>query len=132
MTPRDELLRLAERCEAATAGDLVALSKLNADILRSLGWTSDDHNAYDPAGIRALSIPSYVTSVDAAITPVPEGVGGEAMNASAGRVNEGNGRVRGLASVSDSLCGPAYTGLASTPTLALCAASLRARAQVQP
>lgn len=63
-----ELERLAERCERASGPD----RELGADILRALGWTQDGHNAYTPDGDRALSIPDYTASLDAAMTLVPE------------------------------------------------------------
>lgn len=132
--PRDQgasLLALAERCEAASDDECTA--RLNADILRALGWTSDDRDVYDPAGNRRSGIPSYTTSLDAAMTLVPEG------SLFTARTVWDKMRPAGLGFVSRYEKGEfggherlywmdEHQAVAATPALALCGAALRALA----
>lgn len=90
---------------------------LNAELLRQLGWTQDGRDAFSPDGSRALSVPDYLGSLDAAMTLVPNG-----LHWSVGFDTQGN---RALISKSGSM--KVETGKAATPALALCAAALRAR-----
>lgn len=64
----NELLKLAERVEGLTGPD----RKINADILRALGWTTSGWDAIDPAGNRAMQVPDFLSSIDAAMSLVPD------------------------------------------------------------
>lgn len=97
-----DLLELAARCEAATGEDANMLAYLEMDICTALGIEPEGHER------------PFVTSLDAAMTLVPSGLGW-------------------LLSVSDVGClvrtrGHGPIGFHdSLPALALCAAALRAR-----
>jgi hypothetical protein len=66
-----QLLQLADQARQASPHDVLVLN-LNYRILMALGWTSDGRDAIDPAGKRAIRVPSPATSIDDAISIVPE------------------------------------------------------------
>ena len=114
---KQELIALAERVEELEGPD----AKVNADILRALGWTEHGFVAFTPSGHKAMVIPDYLGSIDAAMTLVPEGFcwtvntfGEPNKSASAYLITETNAMIR-----------PERQYIA-TPALALCAAALRA------
>lgn len=128
MPDRDTLLSMAERCEKATGPD----RRLEIDIFTALGlgvripgsepggsqdgWHNPDN---DP---RAAAAWNCTGSIDAAMSLVPEGwlfnIEPIAM------LDKWRANIwHPLAPDSD----PEYPGKARTPSLALCAASLRAR-----
>jgi hypothetical protein len=119
MTPAD-----IERAEGPSR-------ELDAEILASLGThvlekrERDKKKWWYKVGGRQYErirpgIPRYTSSIDAALTLVPEGWHWMAATA------EGD-FIRGTASVRDRDGGPSFTSAAATPALAICAAALRAK-----
>lgn len=111
---------LIERIEAATG----PCRALNADILRHLGWTERDGEAFGPDGERwRLSIPDYTASLDDAMTLLPEGLGHGCFFLQ---------RSRSFGCIADVWIDTEFNryrkGKAATPVLALCSAALQARA----
>lgn len=66
-----QLFQLADEVRQASPHDVLRLN-LNYRILVALGWTSDGRNALDPTGRRVIRVPSPATSIDDAISIVPE------------------------------------------------------------
>jgi hypothetical protein len=98
-----DLLQLADRCEKATGPD----RQLDADIFTALKLVPDrKHDGYP--------FYAFTQSLDAAMTLVPEG---EDWAVGSGPLFPTSARVAGKPAVQ-----------AATPALALCAASLRAKA----
>jgi len=143
MTDRAILLALAERCEAAEGPD----RETDAAIFQAIGAPApfqfanklialefnDVENAYfarvsDDMRVR-YSPPACTASIDAAITLVPP------QHAVDLTIWAGKNRARLLPIVQDANlwlhrgADPHYCSNASTPALALCAASLRAMAE---
>jgi hypothetical protein len=134
------LIELAEHCEKATGTDRSldrdiaiatfvghedggCLSRARKVIL-SHGARPENYEIVAISGV-SLRTPEYFTrSLDAAITLVPEGIGGELLSIMLHRSWRGDCSVKLL----DTLGGQESVGKAATPALALCAASLRARA----
>lgn len=124
---KEQLLELAERCERAKGLDRV----LNGDIAQALGHVPPFvHHRSGPymdtwlGGRDAWTAPSYTSSLDAAMTLVPEGWYLADLEQSMG---------------DDKWCATFVTGtmyascfFANNAALALCAAALRARASNQP
>jgi len=127
MASEAELLALADR--VANASNPVEVVQLNGQLLRTLGWTSDATNVYDPAGERRSGIPSYTLSVDDAEKLVPSGWGWLISKPNAKALASGllkeHTPVMGEVQYG---CDHRYAVAAATPALALCAAALRARA----
>jgi hypothetical protein len=132
-----QLLELAERCEQATRPD----RELDGAIALALGWTfqkmkgdalqkmKGDAQAYwrEP-GVTDFymrsKLPAYTASIDAAMTLVPKG---KYWTCSYGRLS--THEVMGAARIVEPLTIDFIAeSEAATPALALCAASLRARA----
>ena len=113
-----ELLSLALRCEQANGSD----RDLDVAIARSMGWEvvlyrRDGKPYYEPIkGYSWQLVPAYSGSLDKAVALAPEGCDWHLM--SDGSCSMGNGTGARFASLG-----------CETPALALCAASLRARAQ---
>lgn len=125
MTDKQTLLALAASCEAAAGADI----QLDADIRDALNLPSDYSVewrgwGYDEAGnpIEKPKAFPYTASLDAAMTLVPEGCDWLLDNFD-GECGKPSAWVhkRGSAEEITSITG-------ATPALALCAASLRARA----
>ena len=122
MPRADDLLKLAEKCEQATGPD----RELDAEIAAELGW-KEASALFWHDGYQARELPRFTRSIDAALTLVPEGC--VFMVA-----NTGVDGPKADMTQSSAIVGPPddtaidYT-TAATPALALCAASLRARAQ---
>ena len=124
---------LLERIEAATEGS----RELDKDIASqvhpgtdwdkrytaNVGWGHPDFNRV----MRANPVPHYTTSIDAALTLVPEGWG---FKADCG-LGYGNECTVGHVGENKMYDQPDGWAKAATPALALCAASLRAR-EAQP
>jgi hypothetical protein len=133
-----DLLKLAERCEAATGPDreldgaiVVAIDGDRQTILynepgpfpqkavrgpiRDLMLTGDDLASY-------INAPTYTASLDAATTLVPEG-----MSWGVGP-RDGTGKAWAWVGSHDDMY---LAKKPATPALALCAASLRARAEIE-
>ena len=124
MADREVLLRLAERCEREEPG-----KHLDAYIGAAIGAKPKDKKIPKRGhyiGGKAVLLriervwPAYTTSLDAAVTLVPEGFAW-----SAGAETRSNASVDKWGEISEQ-------GVAQTPALALCAASLRARAAALP
>lgn len=133
--PMDErLIQLAERCEKATGRD----RELSEDIARAMGWTQHTDED-DPVYCRQISTwwkepwaeswstcavpPDYTASLDAAMTLVPEGMFARLYCEAAQAIIVAWTDTLGWEEV-------ARSDLAATPTLALTAACLRARASL--
>ena len=101
--PQAQLLALADRCEREEPS-----RKLDVSISDALGYAHDG------------SLPFYTTSLDAAVTLVPEGFIWRVSGSSEGRF---------FASLHPA-ARDAVTGQAKTEPMARCAAALRARAAV--
>lgn len=145
MTKRDELLALAERCEKASEGSRELDAAIEAACKRCgdcdvMFKVKNPHlNQFVPEERGAVSFyavdddgeahllarraaPHYTTSLDAAMTLVPKDCGwmtrwpfdGPPTSAYAGRRD-----------------GAIHTSRAATPELALCAAALRAQAEME-
>ena len=109
MTDTDRLLELATRCEAAAGEDLVLRQDI-ADYAESIGLLSVGD-----------VIPAYETSLDAALTLVPEGCAWMVRSGPWAKVW-----------LPDSKRHPNdFYSEAATPALAICAAALKARSQAQ-
>lgn len=145
MSRRAALLSLAERCEKATAGS----RELGEAILVACGWRKTSVGYFygplyhwsSPDGKTSFKDDDFsrhnpATSLDAAMRLVPEGWEYEVSNRApaplAGRAHLNNRELiyKGIGSRRNpkrrsSEC------IASTPTLALCAASLRALAEME-
>lgn len=108
-----EILKLAERCEAASGANYA----LEREIAEAVGHPSAKASGFQMQ-YEGVRLPSYTASLDAAMTLVPEGCD----------VTLDVEKGRGGAIVFDDL-GVEGIGRSSaaTPALALCAASLRAR-----
>jgi hypothetical protein len=108
--------KLIAKLAAASEGSRA----LDADVAETQGWSSDaDDNWIGPGG--AIASPHYTTSLDAALTLVPEGYLWLLGNTG---LSDGRGAYRG-----DVYCHPrgGAIGVSNTPTLALCIAALKAR-----
>ena len=124
MADRATFQALAERCETAEGpvwGLAGPMRALNESILLALGWTQQGADAIDPSGNRALSIPDYVSSIDAALTIVPAGLF-PTIDFVTKRVF-----IRDAQGF-DVAWGNAF-GFAPTVPLSICAAALRVRAE---
>lgn len=133
MSDNLELESLAERCEAATSGDreLDCLIEIecgpDGPVIREI-MAGSPHNTIDAVSRAAdregqalfFRVPRYTTSLDAAMSLVPEGHDTQ-VYLFFGRNGEGSAIVTPLKRI----------GLprifAATPALALCAAALKAR-----
>lgn len=116
--------KLSERVEAHNGGDGWPL---RVDIAEALGWTSKPVGgviawyAPEEPDVMKAGPPKWLTSLDAAMSLVPEGC---TWQLSVGRVS--------LAQVTDCTGGPTvpppdFDATAATPAIALCAAALRLR-----
>lgn len=131
---RDTLLRLAERCEAATGSD----RRLDAEIACAIrhrdlrpaepgnhakfqtpGYPPRAGDIWTPSGF--LMAPIYTASLDEALTLVPEGHAISLHIDADGSVFAGVALDNGVGCEGASPCG-------ATPALSICAAALRARA----
>lgn len=110
------LLQLAERCEREEAS-----LDLNCAIALATGWTCDTGCALPwlpPTGVRRRPMPFYfTTSIDAAVTLVPEGAYWRVDGAGAACVYTGGARTMAE-----------HIGQTNAAATAICAAALRARA----
>lgn len=110
-----DILELAKRVEAHTGGDDWAL---RVEIARALGWTKKQVGGVvawyspDQPDIMKAGPPKWLTSLDAAMTLVPEGF---YWNIKHYRHDINTADIGGI-----------YEAKASTPALALTAAALRA------
>lgn len=104
--------------------------ELDAEIARSIGWgcvvrDPEAQNKYvcwrkKYRSGEWIMLPRYTSSIDAALTLVPEGWH-MSVNATVGALLQGSAAVR------DRDGGPSFTSAAATPALALAAAALKAR-----
>ena len=116
MTKAEQFEALALRCEQATEAD----GNLDKAILLALGYSWRGMNYWHYDNKRVWRNPSiFTTSLDAALTLVPEGY----------VVNLGNDKPIWAQVWIDN--DPASRGGGTTMALALCAAALRARAQME-
>lgn len=115
------LLELADRCERHGPNLF-----LRCDIAKALGWREVNHDCHiryiDPAGRMcwATEIPDWPGSLDSAVTLVPEGH--EWLRKSPGAMTVY------AVPVDDKTWAKHIECAGKTPALALCAASLKARA----
>lgn len=122
MTDTDLIRRLEEATEGCRQADM--------DIAEHIGWThvppalSGPECWLDENGVTQAMLPHYTTSIDAALTLVPEGYGISVSNPKHWDGTEDKlpyARVYGVEK------GHYVKGTAETPALALCIAALRAR-----
>jgi len=130
---KDELLRLADLCEKATAQDW----ELNATIASGLGWVKYDNPTHagglidmwaSPEGVsKRWHLPNYTGSIDAAMTLVEP-----TWHCGMGRDGNLHNPTRSWAWVryqfEGAWCETENVWVLGEPALALCAAALRARA----
>lgn len=125
-----DLLELAERCEAAEGPDR-ALDCWIMGKVSDPSWTDADceYAAHNP-GV-TLGPPAYTASLDAAMMLVPEGWGWLVSQPNAKALASGllKERTPVMGEVQYGI-DHRHTVAAATPALALCAASLRARAHL--
>jgi hypothetical protein len=121
-----ELLQLAERCEKAEGPDRATDHAIYEAVIIALGHTitrSDEGFRVEPRGcdyfttITPAMVLAYTSSLDAALTLVPEGCNWSAESDGSAHVWKGG----------DYYADISEYGKAATPALALCAAALRAR-----
>jgi len=126
-SPSDVLLALADRCEREEPSH-----DLDADIALANGWrVFPGDNWIGPHA--QIAVPSYTTSLDAAVTLVPEHFSYEATFSAAGDGAMRRARLwdwRRSARMADP--DNHWEASASTLPLAICAAALRARASEGP
>jgi hypothetical protein len=124
MTKAEQFEALALRCEQATGPD----GNLNKTILRALGYTWRGMDYWHSDNKRIWINPSnFTASLDAALTLVPEG-----MRPSVGQnVHHGywHAFVQSIVDSTPHQLGGAVSN--TSGALALCAAALRARAQME-
>ncbi len=122
-----DLIELAERCERAEGPDY----QLDGDIARAMGWSYRQREGFShwqwysqgktdaplSEGEIRVCPPAYTTSIDAALSLVPEGWCFEVTNFDTFATV-----FAGLGSA------PKASAGGDTPALALCAAALKARA----
>lgn len=130
---RETLIGLAERCERASGHDVTLTKEIFCTVYPEkvplvvphgqYGWHDDTAGWWLATGEDArcppktIYPPNWLTSLDAAMTLVPEGFGWRVEHV-------GNGRSSAI--VGGSIPSPCLD--CATPALALCAAALRARA----
>ena len=128
---RDDMTIIA-KLEAATDGS----RELDAAIAESIGWTRDQRDINGnwrwlaPKGPYTQLLPKWTTSIDAALTLVPEDWAGQGSihwpGYDAGRlINRAFVRLHHYLSSGG---GPRVDGYGATPALALCITALKARA----
>ena len=131
-----QILALADRVEALTGPDRGVDAAIVLAICR--GATVGHYAADDDGdivfhaaaiGIRDKSTcPHFTASLDAAMTLVPKGVGGEPLMTKIMNVPFATRRPPANCEIIDTLTGRGWTAEAAIPALALTAASLRAMA----
>jgi hypothetical protein len=130
----EALLALAARVEAASADD----EELFRDVFRTVFpkpervWVTDNNGRWTPEYAAWSNLQDIFYEfvevgafLDAAMTLVPEGAGGDLLHVIPERLFDG----KGYATLADTLTGQQWRANAATPALALTAACLRARAQ---
>lgn len=124
MSTKEELLALADRCEREEASWDLSVAIELATVPGTRRFTGKGPFCVETADQRRYNPPSYASSLDAAVTLVPEGLTWMAQgNPSVALVRHGNHLLDEK---------PASRGDGKTPALALCAAALRARAAMMP
>lgn len=117
MSGEQTLLELAARCEAATGPD----RELSIAVLLAVGWQRYSRNEFirpDGMFVNSAHLPDPLASLDAAMALVPEGMQW---------FKERGTYVPNIAVIQGPIC--SFVGETDTTfALALCAASLRARA----
>lgn len=126
-----DLLELAKRCEAAAADiNVDPADALCRDIALATGWINKGYKRdapyawMDPKGSHHLRPPYFVTSLDAALTLMPEGA---YWHVAKGKLSQHEPLGAAIVEINRqqvSICE------AATVALATCAAALRARAAV--
>lgn len=119
MATPDELEALARRCETEEASWDLSIAIELAITPGTKRWTGKGPFCVETADQRRYNPPAYASSLDAAVTLVPD----EFKNAWSAGDNSSEYRI--FASL-----GYEYETTGLTPALALCAASLRARASL--
>lgn len=129
MTKRDELLALAERCEKVSEGSRELDGAIAAALsLHPQGWRRGASEASASAvwfdDFYNWRAPDLTTSLDAAMTLVPPGHDWSLFF-------DNGAALAGCMPASDDGCD--WTDVpGSTPALAICAAALRAQAEMEP
>jgi hypothetical protein len=139
---KNNLVKLAERCEAAVGPD----RELDADIcIAALGWSEIPSEEGDWRSLKGPSgrinvtrngsnggfagdkLPKFTASLDAAMTLVPEGWAIQSVRSADGM--HGGANLYFFADSSSNEPTSRAAGNGKTPALALCAAALRSHAQ---
>lgn len=118
---KDELLRLAERCEQAEGPD----REIDVEIARTMRVTVWLRNVEDTANYETTYW-RYTSSIDGALSLVPEGAFWRV-----GHDGEGPDPSMFRADVLHTPGSGHHIARAATPSLALCVAALKARASME-
>lgn len=122
----EQLLELADRCEAATGANYAleveifkAINPMYADYVQGRGGLVHPYDGSDQRVLSDVRPGNYTASLDTAMTLVPDGLKFEVTT---------TGYKPGATVCGNSLTGVHEGAYAATPALALTAAALRARA----
>jgi hypothetical protein len=118
------LLELAAKCEKATEPD----RELDCGIAVHFGWRIKSYGAIGPVWRNGVSPPDYTTSLDAAMTLVPEGWTAWQLRSRRRKTVFVATLSRLVDDIDEEFDEEEVTAHAATPALALCAAALRAQA----
>lgn len=125
VSEHEVLLALADRCEREGPSE-----ELDREIAKAAGWKVNPRHAIfcwiRPDGKYVMGVLPFTTSLDAAVSLVPEGC---SITISIPGAYAG-GHYAMLCLPMQGPIPPRHTGKASTTPLSLCAASLRARASI--
>ena len=123
-----QILALADRVEALTGPDRGVDEAIFEALFPRGGFDNiPEAMRYVPTHIQTI-VPRFTASLDAAMTLVPEGVGGEPLMTKIMNVPFATRRPPANCEIIDTLTGRGWTAEAAIPALALTAASLRAMA----
>jgi hypothetical protein len=117
----DKRIELAERCERAAGPD----REIDMEIYRSLDHAIEQSWPHWNKEQQDMVTPEYTTSLDAALTLVPEGHDIKITQASGPGRSDWYGNCKLRNDWGDGIC---HKGNAASGALALCASALRARA----
>ena len=125
----NDMISLAERCEAATGGD----REIDRAIGRIAGAAKEQPDGtwmtyHEDGYTHSINPPAYTASLDAAMTLVPDGWDWAVGTGRKQHMTENGKRPWAWCAPGQNFAMPQDLPLAATPALALCAASLRARA----
>ncbi len=123
---KDELLDLADRCEREEASWDLSVAIELAIVAGTRRFTGKGPFCVETADQRRYNPPAYASSLDAAVTLVPEGASWNVQ------MYRGSGDAMVVYEDNEDRPDLDAEASAATPALALCAAALRARAATMP